>query len=106
MWLIDYTGSSGPAAAAGVVTDLSGYRLRAIDWVHAVLSVMVFGVVALRDRNVVECLYPSPTHDVEEVLDIVPVGVGLLCSLLFIVFPTKRHGFGYPVTAGGKVAVD
>ncbi|EXB29041.1 hypothetical protein L484_018458 [Morus notabilis] len=93
--LFDY-----PDPTGSDLPDLSKFRIRFIDWVHAVLSVLVFGVVALRDKNVVGCFYPQPGHTVQEVLDIVPVGVGLVCSLLFVVFPTRRHGIGYPVTPG------
>lgn len=67
--------------------------------VHAVLSVLVFGAVALRDKNVLGCFYPRPGHEAQEVLDIVPLGVGIICSMLFVVFPTRRHGIGYPVTS-------
>ncbi|KAI6701737.1 hypothetical protein NL676_016061 [Syzygium grande] len=80
--------------------DMSKYRRGFIDWVHALLSVLVFGAVALRDKNVVSCLYPNAGHEAQEVMDIVPVGIGLICSLLFVVFPTRRHGIGYPVTPG------
>ncbi|KAL6176245.1 hypothetical protein ACLB2K_052880 [Fragaria x ananassa] len=88
--------SSSSATAAGA--DLTKYKLRFIDLVHALLSVLVFGAVALRDKNVVGCFYPMPAHETQEVLDIVPIGVGLLCSLLFVVFPTTRHGIGYPLS--------
>ncbi|KAI4296184.1 hypothetical protein L6164_036163 [Bauhinia variegata] len=94
LWLFDYPDPSG----SGSLPDLSKYRLRFIDWLHAVLSVLVFGAVALRDKNLVNCFYPTPGHETQEVLDIVPVGIGLICSLLFVVFPTRRHGIGYPVT--------
>nr|CAD1838859.1 unnamed protein product [Ananas comosus var. bracteatus] len=40
--------------------DTSRYRLRPVDFVHAALSVLVFGAVALRDANVLGCFYPSP----------------------------------------------
>ncbi|XP_068658193.1 protein DMP3 [Aristolochia californica] len=95
MWLFDY-----PTTAATSLPDLSKYKARPIDWVHAVLSVLVFAVVALKDRNVLNCFYPMPGKETQEVLSIVPVAVGLLCSLLFVAFPTRRHGIGYPVTAG------
>lgn len=72
--------------------------MRVIDWVHGALSVLVFGAVALRDKNVEGCLYPSPGVETREVLDIVPLGIGVICSFLFVVFPTTRHGVGYPVT--------
>ncbi|KAL4556148.1 hypothetical protein LXL04_038791 [Taraxacum kok-saghyz] len=91
MWLFDCYDQKN-------VIDLRKYRLRFIDWVHALLSVMVFGAVALRDRNVVSCFYPSPGREGQEVLDIVPIGIGLICSALFVVFPTRRQGIGYPVT--------
>ncbi|CBI29711.3 unnamed protein product, partial [Vitis vinifera] len=95
LWLFDYVDESGSAAS---LPDLSKYKFRFIDGVHAVLSVLVFVAVAMRDKNVVSCFYPQPAREVQEVLDIVPVGIGLICSLLFVVFPTTRHGIGYPVT--------
>lgn len=98
MWLFDTQGTI--AGSEVVVPDLSKHRLGFMDWVHSVLSVFVFAAVALRDKNVVGCLYPKPDHEVQEVLDIVPIGIGFLCSLLFLVFPTRRHGIGYPVTPG------
>lgn len=94
MQLFDYPTSAPPTP------DLSGFRIRGIDWLHAVLSVLVFGAVAIRDRNVARCFYPRPEKEVEEVLGIVPLGIGFCCSLLFVVFPTRRHGIGYPVTGG------
>ncbi|KAJ7968001.1 DUF679 domain-containing protein [Quillaja saponaria] len=95
MWLFDYPDPSGSG-----LPDLSQYKIRFMDWVHAVLSVFVFGAVALRDKNVLSCFYPMPKHETQEVLNIAPVGIGLICSLLFVAFPTRRHGIGYPVTAG------
>ncbi|XP_027113237.2 protein DMP3-like [Coffea eugenioides] len=96
LWVFDYPAAS----ASGIPGDLSKYRLSFIDVVHAVLSVFVFVSVALRDKNVLSCFYPSPSHETEEVLDIFPISIGLICSLLFVIFPTRRHGIGYPVTFG------
>lgn len=89
-----------PDASGSGLPDLSKYKIRFIDLVHAVLSVFVFGAVALRDKNVLGCLYPTPGHQTREVLDIAPVGIGLICSLLFMVFPTRRHGIGFPISPG------
>ncbi|CAH2055296.1 unnamed protein product [Thlaspi arvense] len=58
----------------------------------------VFGAVALRDKYVTDCFCPSPEEETKHVLDIVPVGIGVICSLLFMVFPARRHGIGYLVT--------
>ncbi|CAO2186580.1 unnamed protein product [Urochloa humidicola] len=94
LWLIDYPPGAPP------VVDTAKYRLAFMDFVHAALSAAVFGVVAARDKNVVGCLWPAPAKETEEVLDILPLGVGVICSLLFVAFPTRRHGIGYPVTNG------
>ncbi|KAI3675334.1 hypothetical protein L1987_84923 [Smallanthus sonchifolius] len=74
------------------------YRLRFIDFVHAVMSIMVFAAVTLFDQDVVNCFYPSPTDEIKELLTALPVGFGVVFSMLFVVFPTKRHGIGFPVT--------
>ncbi|PKA58378.1 hypothetical protein AXF42_Ash013884 [Apostasia shenzhenica] len=97
MWLFE----TPPESSASEVPDLSKYRLRVVDFVHAALAALVFGVVALRDKNVVECFYPSPeTTTTKEVLDILPLGIGVICSMLFVVFPTTRNGVGR-VDSGG-----
>lgn len=96
LWLFD--NYSRAASGSRLPNDLSIYKVRFIDVVHAVLSVLVFVAVALRDSNVVRCFYPAPGKEAKEVLDIVPIGIGLLSSLLFVVFPSRRHGIGYPVT--------
>ena len=93
MWMFDY-----PDPSRSGLPDLSKYRARFIDFVHALLSVLVFSAVALRDKNVLSCFYPQPEQETKEVLDVVPVGIGVICSLLFVVFPSTRHGIGYPVT--------
>lgn len=85
------------ASTAGL-PDLSKYRLNRMDVVHALLSLSVFVAVALRDKNVVRCFYPMPGNDAQQMLDVVPVAIGFVSSLLFVLFPTKRHGIGYPVT--------
>ncbi|KAL3814524.1 hypothetical protein ACJIZ3_015792 [Penstemon smallii] len=93
IWLFDYIN-----AEASGLPDLSKFRLGFIDFVHAVLSVLVFVAVGLRDKNVVTCFYPLRGRQVQEVLDIVPMGIGVVCGLLFVMFPTTGHGIGYPVT--------
>ncbi|KAF9690295.1 hypothetical protein SADUNF_Sadunf01G0180700 [Salix dunnii] len=89
-----------PDPVASGLVDLRRFKMRFVDVVHAVLSVLVFISVALRDKNVSSCFYPVPKHETQEVLAILPVGTGLICSLLFMVFPTTRHGIGYPVVPG------
>jgi hypothetical protein len=99
LWLFDYSPVVEDNVSSTTLPDLSKYKLRLIDLIHAFLSVLVFFAVVLRDNNVLTCYYPQPKHETKEVLDIVPLGIGLVCSLLFLVFPTTRHGIGYPVTS-------
>ncbi|KAD4179464.1 hypothetical protein E3N88_28055 [Mikania micrantha] len=95
MWVFDYQTA---AASGSGLPDLRKYKLRAVDWIHAFVSAFVLVTIAMRDRSVVSCFYPRPSHEAQEVLDIVPLGLGLVCSLVFVIFPSKRHGIGYPVS--------
>ncbi|KAJ8761058.1 hypothetical protein K2173_000737 [Erythroxylum novogranatense] len=92
LWVIDGT--------ATILPELSAkYRLRFIDVMHAFMSILVFGAVALFDQNVVNCFYPTPSTETREVLSALPVGIGVICSMLFLVFPTERHGLGFSLSA-------
>lgn len=92
LWVIDGSTTLPPEIAAK-------YKLGFLDFVHALMSILVFGAIALFDENVVKCFYPAPSTETQEVLTALPVGIGVACSMLFVVFPTKRHGIGFPVTA-------
>ncbi|XP_057764435.1 LOW QUALITY PROTEIN: protein DMP6 [Salvia miltiorrhiza] len=91
IWIIDGSATLPPEIAAK-------YKLKFIDFAHAVMSMLVFAAVALFDENVVKCLWPEPSTGTKEVLTALPVGIGVVCSMLFLVFPTKRHGIGFPLT--------
>ncbi|CAL1398072.1 unnamed protein product [Linum trigynum] len=92
LWVIDGSSSLPPDAAAK-------YKLKFIDFVHGVMSLLVFAATALFDDNVVGCFYPEPSKECLEVLTALPVGFGVVCSMLFVVFPTARHGIGFPLSA-------
>uniref|UniRef100_A0A7C9AKW3 DUF679 domain-containing protein n=1 Tax=Opuntia streptacantha TaxID=393608 RepID=A0A7C9AKW3_OPUST len=88
-WLIDVDGSAklSPHVAAK-------YSLRFIDFVHAFMAILVFATVALFDKNTVQCFYPTPSRQTSEILTLVPVGIGVLCSMMFVVFPTQPMELG------------
>ncbi|XP_008371416.3 protein DMP4-like [Malus domestica] len=92
LWIIDGSANISPEVAAN-------FRLQFIDFLHAFMSILVFAAVALFDQNVVNCFYPTPSDEAQEVLTALPVGIGVICSMLFVVFPTKRHGIGFPLSA-------
>ncbi|QCE04412.1 protein DMP7 [Vigna unguiculata] len=74
------------------------YRLRFIDFLHAFMSILVFLAIALFDGSVVSCFAPKPSEETKELLMILPVGIGTVCSLFFVAFPTQRHGIGFPLS--------
>ncbi|GLT42039.1 hypothetical protein SLA2020_160620 [Shorea laevis] len=76
--------------------DLSSYRLRVGDFVHAFLSVAVFAVLALLDANTVDCFYPTFESKEKILLMALPPAVGAVSGTVFTLFPNKRHGIGYP----------
>jgi len=91
LWVIDGSAPLPPEKAAS-------YRMKFIDFVHAFMSIMVFAAVALFDQNVVSCLYPIPSEDTKQVLTALPVAIGVVCSMMFVTFPTTRHGIGFPLS--------
>ncbi|KAK7246450.1 hypothetical protein RIF29_41318 [Crotalaria pallida] len=91
LWVIDGSTALPPQVAAK-------YRLRFIDFMHAVMSVMVFAAIALFDQNVVNCFFPEPSNQTQEILTALPVGIGVFGSMLFVAFPTQRHGIGFPLS--------
>ncbi|KAF0911980.1 hypothetical protein E2562_012791 [Oryza meyeriana var. granulata] len=78
--------------------DLSGYRLRAGDFVHAALSLLVFATIALLDADTVACLYPALEVSERTMMAVLPPVVGGVTSYAFMVFPNNRHGIGYQPT--------
>ncbi|XP_027921621.1 protein DMP4-like [Vigna unguiculata] len=91
LWVIDGSTTLPPQLGAK-------FRLMFIDFVHAVMSILVFAAVALFDQNVVNCFFPSPSTQAREILTVLPVIIGIFCSMLFVAFPTQRHGIGFPLS--------
>ncbi|VVA24543.1 PREDICTED: transmembrane [Prunus dulcis] len=91
LWIIDGSTTLSPEVDAN-------FQLQFIDFLHAFMSILVFAAVALFDQNVVNCFYPTPSDKAQEILTALPVGIGVICSMLFVVFPTKRHGIGFPLS--------
>jgi len=75
--------------------DLTKYRIRFIDFVHALVSLLVFLVFALGDPHVLRCFSGHSTDALNTLLVNLPLGVGALSSFLFMLFPTTRRGIGY-----------
>ncbi|KAL6615772.1 hypothetical protein ACP70R_038042 [Stipagrostis hirtigluma subsp. patula] len=91
LWVIDGGAALEPLAAAE-------YRIRFLDFVHAIVSAMIFVAIALFDQNVVSCFYPVQSEDAKQLLTTLPVAIGVIGSMLFVSFPTTRHGIGFTVS--------
>ncbi|XP_022642715.1 protein DMP2-like [Vigna radiata var. radiata] len=79
--------------------DLSVYKLRFGDFVHAFFSLVVFAVLGLLDTNSVRCFYPEFESGEKVLMEVLPPVIGVVASSVFVIFPNKRHGIGYPTTS-------
>lgn len=70
------------------------YKVHFADFVHALMSVMVFLAVAFSDHRLINCLLPVHAKEVDEVMESFPLMVGVVCSCLFLIFPKARFGIG------------
>lgn len=70
------------------------FKVGFTDFVHAVMSVMVFMAIAFSDHRVTNCLFRGHVEDMEQVMESFPLMVGTICSGLFLVFPNTRYGIG------------
>uniref|UniRef100_A0A804MTH4 DUF679 domain membrane protein 2 n=4 Tax=Zea mays TaxID=4577 RepID=A0A804MTH4_MAIZE len=93
--LLPFNDGGGGGGAAR--RDFSRYRLGFPDFVHAAFAVAVFAAVSLlADANTVACFYPSLRDQQKKVVMALPVVVGAVASVVFALFPSTRHGIGYP----------
>lgn len=70
------------------------YKVGLTDFVHAMMSVMVFVAIAFSDFRVTRCLFPGHEKEMDQVMESFPLKVGVICSGLFLVFPNTRYGIG------------
>ncbi|TKY51497.1 hypothetical protein E2542_SST23013 [Spatholobus suberectus] len=71
----------------------SDYRLTWGDLFHASLSLLSFPAFAGLHHDVVKCYYRGMPR---KVTNTVPLAVGFVVSIFFVVLPSKRRGIGYP----------
>ncbi|KAM0030267.1 putative protein DMP [Helianthus debilis subsp. tardiflorus] len=85
-----------PSPEQSSSVDVSKYKLRVGDFVHAAFAAVVFAVVALLDDNTVQCLYPEFETNEKMLMMVVPPVIGTVSGSVFMLFPNTRHGIGYP----------
>lgn len=84
-------------------TDLSSYKIRFGDFVHAFFALFVFAGLALLNDDSVNCFYPSFGKHKKTLLSVLPTVVGVVSSVVFSLFPTKRNYIGYASSSLQKV---
>ncbi|KAA8524321.1 hypothetical protein F0562_010744 [Nyssa sinensis] len=81
MWVID-------GSVTIPLDEIAKYGLRYIDFFHGIKSILVFGAITMFDQNVVKCFYPTPSEEAQELFVALPIGICVICSLLFVVCPS------------------
>uniref|UniRef100_A0A0E0MLT9 Uncharacterized protein n=1 Tax=Oryza punctata TaxID=4537 RepID=A0A0E0MLT9_ORYPU len=74
--------------------ELDKRGLGYIDVVHAIFSAVVFLSVAFSDVGLQKCFFPNAGKNDKELLKNLPLGMAVLSSFVFMIFPTKRRGIG------------
>uniref|UniRef100_A0A7N2R644 Uncharacterized protein n=2 Tax=Quercus lobata TaxID=97700 RepID=A0A7N2R644_QUELO len=74
-----------------VKVDPLGFK----DFVHGFLAVFVYGVIVCLDRNTVDCFYPLSESQHRALLVVLPPVVGVISSVVLLIFPNNRRGIGY-----------
>lgn len=73
----------------------SKFKIRAIDFLHAIVSVLVFLIFAMSDSDVQRCFFPEAGENMKVLMMNLPMAAGFFSSSLFVLFPTTRRGSGY-----------
>jgi len=89
-----------PSPASSNSIDLTKYRLKGSDFVHAALSLLIFALLGFLDTNTVLCFYPSFESKQKQLLQVLPPTIFVFVGWIrmFVMFPQHRHGIGYPVS--------
>ncbi|RAL47595.1 hypothetical protein DM860_011333 [Cuscuta australis] len=69
------------------------YKLRWSDLFHVSLSLVAFSGFVFSQGDVLQC-YRVPVS--RKAVNVVPLVVGFVVSVLFVTFPSRRRGIGFP----------
>ncbi|KAF3339303.1 hypothetical protein FCM35_KLT16774 [Carex littledalei] len=92
-YVINFSGTDEKAAS--IFHNLKRFRIRIVDFMHAIVSSFLFLGVAFSDTGVQRCYFPGADSNVKQMLINLPLGAAFLASFVFIIFPTTRKGIGY-----------
>uniref|UniRef100_A0A0A9B3S5 Uncharacterized protein n=1 Tax=Arundo donax TaxID=35708 RepID=A0A0A9B3S5_ARUDO len=75
--------------------ELKKRGLKPVDWVHGFFTAVVFLTIAGSDVGLQNCFFPQATEDTKQLLRNLPLGMAVLSSFVFMIFPTTRKGIGF-----------
>ncbi|KAL0672458.1 hypothetical protein Bca4012_000438 [Brassica carinata] len=73
----EFGGGGDAFAEAEIPVTDERYKLKVNDFVHAVMSVLVFMAIAFSDRRVTRCLVPGKQKEMDQVMESFPLMVGI-----------------------------
>ncbi|PHU10054.1 hypothetical protein BC332_21914 [Capsicum chinense] len=74
---------------------LRSYRLKKMDLIRALVSLVMFLMFALGDANVQDCFWPKANPNMKALFMNLPLASALFSTFFFSIFPTTRRGIGY-----------
>ncbi|KAJ4781826.1 hypothetical protein LUZ62_066083 [Rhynchospora pubera] len=78
--------------------DQNKYRITATDFLHAFTALIIFLAVVLYNKEVNECFFSEITDEYTlQIFAAAPILIGVLGCILFVCYPSTRHGFGFPI---------
>ncbi|GAB2295101.1 hypothetical protein Dimus_029279 [Dionaea muscipula] len=93
-----------PSSSDAAKVNVSSYKLKFADFVHASFAVIVFATLAVLDANTVGCFFPALQNSESTMLSVLPPVIGTVSGVLFAVFPSTRHGIGYASSSSSSTS--
>ncbi|WVZ49111.1 hypothetical protein U9M48_000492 [Paspalum notatum var. saurae] len=81
--------------AMAMSSELRARGLRPVDWVHAFFTAVVFLTIAGSDVGLQNCFFPDASDDTKQLLKNLPLGMAVMSSFVFIIFPPTRKGISF-----------
>lgn len=78
-----------------MAAELRNRHLKATDWVHAFFTAVVFLTIAGSDVGLQNCFFPKANDDTKQLLKNLPLGMAVMSSFVFMIFPATRQGIGF-----------
>ncbi|KAJ3692295.1 hypothetical protein LUZ60_012645 [Juncus effusus] len=81
------------------LSDPSKYKIKGSDFIHLITTLVIFAAVVLYNEYVVDCFFGQISEEewLVQAFTAAPVLIGIFGCVLFVMYPSKRHGLGFPL---------